>query len=921
MPVSDWDRIKSIFADAVELSPAERVGFIAKACAGDDGLREAVERLLAHSASTNSLSILPSPRHTLAPGDLVSSRFRIRNFLGNGGMGEVYVADDLELGGCVALKTLRPALNEDQQFLARFRREVQLARQVTHPSICRVFDVGSDRVNGVPLVFLTMEFLDGETLSQRLRRTGGLGEEAALPLIQNMVEGLGALHDAGVIHRDFKPGNVMLVRSRTGAERAVITDFGLARDLESEPGFTLTQANQVMGTPAYMAPEQFQGQRATRQSDIYALGVVMYEAVTGKHPFHSNGDREANVKPTPGLLSPPLDAAILKCLAINPKDRPQSVSEIPCVTQNPTGMSPATGSTSIQPDKPKASRRNAVVAGASVVVLVMAIAIWAWFFRQAGPALPEKKLVAVLPFQTFNDDRELRALSDGMAEMLSSKLTQLEPLQASFAVVPASEIRSRKIDSVERARTQYGVNLAVTGSIQRLGNSMQFTANLVDAVSLRQLRAISFDAGEGDIKALRDGIVNRVVGLLEVQITPKSGEALDMKETDRAQAYFAYLEGRGYLYRFDVAGNVDRAIESLEKALREDPNYALCHAALGEAYWRKALSTNDKIWADRAMESARKAVQLGGTLAVPHIKLGEIYAQSGRHQEAIREFQVALKSQPGNADAYRGLGRTYAAIGLNQDAENAYLQAARLRPNDWYAHNLLGVFYYGQGKYDSAERAWIRARDLTPDNDYPYRNLGMLYLATGRLDQARVQFERSIAIKPSFLAHIGLGDLSYYADKPRDAIVQYNKAVLFEPNNHVGWGGIGDAYTQISGSTADAKAAYAKAIMSCERKLALSPNDLEIQANLACYHAKTGQKAKALEILARVTDAPSLDLATRFAIALTHEVIGERRLAVKEFEALLRDGRPPTQIRADPYLKQLKNDAEFAPILQKYRVP
>ena len=914
-------RIERLYLVALQASGEERSALLQRS---EPEVRRAVEDLLARDVSdrlppqdpdTATVTVPARKQFALEPGDQIGKRFRIVRVIGKGGMGEVYEAEDRDLGVIVALKILRPELLERAEFLSRFRREVQLARQVTHPNICRVFDLGSDTVNGIPVVFLTMEFLAGETLSDHLRRTGPL-HDAALPLMQNMLEALGALHERGIVHRDFKPGNVMVVRSATGAERAVVTDFGLARELEREASDPLTRVNHVVGTPEYMAPEQFHGHPATPQSDLYSLGLVMYEAVTGMRPFPEGAGMSARRLPAPPStyrdgVGPRLDAAIMSCLAPDPKDRPQSAGEVLRVLGAPAVVS---------------ERRNRIAAlrlaaFGALLALLIAVAASTGLFREVlpfGTQVTEKKLVAILPFKAVDEDRELRALSDGMAEVLTSQLSQLEQLQGSFSVVPASEIRSRKIDSVDQAHKQYGVNLAITGSIQRQGaGSMLFTANIVDAVNMRQIRATTFDVGLSDLKALREGVTRQVIGLLEVQTTTQSDEALAMKETARAAAYFAYLEGRGYLHRFDVAGNIDRGIESLEKALKEDPGYVLAHAALGEAYWRKALATNDKAWGDRAVASARKAVQLGGSLALPHVKLGEIYAQRARPREAIREFQFALESQPASADAYRGLGRAYSSIGLNRDAENAYVHAVRLRPNDWYAHNLLGVFYYGLGKYDQAGQAWIKARDLTPDNEYPYRNLGMVYLATGKFDEARAQFEKSNAIKPSFLAHLGLGRLSYYADRPADAIVEYETATEIEPNNHLGWGGLGDAYGQMPGRENEAKAAYAKAILSCERRLALAPGEEEILAFLARYHARSGQKAKALEILSRLADAQTLRPNTRYEIALTHEVIGERRLAVKEFASLLKDQRSATQIRSDPALRQLNRDPEFVALLRR----
>jgi TolB-like protein len=349
-------------------------------------------------------------------------------------------------------------------------------------------------------------------------------------------------------------------------------------------------------------------------------------------------------------------------------------------------------------------------------------------------AITREKARRFLPFQAVNEDRELRALSDGMAEVLTSQLSQLEQLQGSFSVVPASEIRSRKINSVDEAHKQYGVNLAITGSIQRQGDkSMLFTANIVDAVNMRQIRATTFDVGLSDLKALREGVTRQVVGLLDMETTTQSDQALRMKETDRAEAYFAYLEGRGYLHRFDIAGNIDRAIERWRKPER-GPTLCPGVCRVGRGILAQGARNERQSLCRPRGRLCAQGCPVGGSLAVPHVKLGEIYTQSGQQQEAIREFQLALASQPASADAYRGLGRAYSSIGLKQEAENAYLQAVRLRPNDWYAHNLLGsLLLRASGSTTKPNRPWIKARELTPDNEYPYRNLGMVYLATGKI--------------------------------------------------------------------------------------------------------------------------------------------------------------------------------------------
>lgn len=272
------DQAQAIFLRAAGLPRSGRSVFLDEACAGDTALRVEVERLLADLQETETVHApVDRSRRSLQPGDVLQGRFRIRRFVGQGGMGEVYEAEDQELGGRVALKAIRPHHVGDPEFLGRFRREVQLARQVTHPNVCRVFDVGYHRDGANERAFLTMEFLDGETLSEHVRRRGPLEIEAALPLVRQMIEGLGALHEKGIIHRDFKPGNVMVVASVSGqSPRAVISDFGLARVLiDSGVSADLSRSGLVIGTPDYMAPEQLLGRAVTPASDIYSLGLVM----------------------------------------------------------------------------------------------------------------------------------------------------------------------------------------------------------------------------------------------------------------------------------------------------------------------------------------------------------------------------------------------------------------------------------------------------------------------------------------------------------------------------------------------------------------------------------------------------------------------------------------------------------------------
>ena len=379
-----WERIKQIFQAALERSPEERPDFVFKACQGEANLRAEVEKLLQaldragdfleKPVFGNLASRSGSPKPTVfAAGEVVSGRFEVIGFLGQGGMGEVYEARDLELGERLALKAIRPEISSDQRIITRFKHEVQLARRVAHHNVCRVFDFGrhlraSSETDGAATAinFLTMELLRGETLAKHLDRIGCMATDEALPVIQQMVEALAAAHKVGVIHRDFKPSNVILVPTasnddlRASKMRAVVTDFGLARSapvgelsaLETAQS-SLTDTGQLMGTISYMSPEQLEGGEISPATDIYALGLIIYEMVTGHRPFPDETPfavafrRLKEAPPSPRVHAPELDprweAAILHCLAIDPTVRFQSahqVSQALCSKVSAASMSP-----------------------------------------------------------------------------------------------------------------------------------------------------------------------------------------------------------------------------------------------------------------------------------------------------------------------------------------------------------------------------------------------------------------------------------------------------------------------------------------------------------------------------------------------------------------------------------------------------
>jgi serine/threonine protein kinase/Tol biopolymer transport system component len=428
-----WEQIKDLLEEALEVSPGERPSFLDRACHGDKSLRAELERLLGqHEQAASFLENPPFPspasgsvpesRRTFAESELVGGRFKIIRFIGLGGMGEVYAAEDTELHERVALKTLRTEIAGDRQARERLKREIHLARSIAHPNVCRVFDLGHEpKPGGSEVPFLTMELLEGETLSERLKRVGRMTATEALPLVEQMAAGLDAAHEAGVVHRDFKPSNVIVVpgsaqsskltlADRTpsppaplpqGGEggvdklRAVITDFGLARAIDVAAGERLTGSMPgIVGTPDYMAPEQVEDGPITPAADIYALGIVLYEMVSAALPFEADTPLARAVKrtkepPTPlrahvrGLDSK-WDAAILRCLERDPADRFASASEVVAALRGESV--PRRIRRPLRGEQLRAKAR--AVLWTALLVTTIGLAMW-WVLHRALAFVPE----------------------------------------------------------------------------------------------------------------------------------------------------------------------------------------------------------------------------------------------------------------------------------------------------------------------------------------------------------------------------------------------------------------------------------------------------------------------------------------------------------------------------------------------------
>ena len=844
--------------------------------------------------------------------------------LGSGGMGEVYRARDLRLGRMVAIKFIASALHGRADAEARLDREARLASSLNHPGIVTVYDVGVH--DDQP--YVVMELIDGRPLSDRLAE-GRLPIREAVDIALQVGDALAAAHDAGVIHRDLKPQNIML----TEGGRAKVVDFGLSkiadrpdgRHAETGRGDTLTADHALLGTVGYMAPEQVMALPVDGRADQFALGCILYEMLTGRRAFH----RETAVQTMTSILEddPPsiasarpdvphvMMAMVSRCLAKRPDGRYGSTRDLAhdlrdlyeqllLETRSGTHNWPA----------PRGSWRWAASALAAIVVMIALIA-WPRAPQpgdqvRSGPA--GLRYLCVLPFSNITKDPVDQVFADGLVETLTSSLTQLERYPNTLRVVPASEIRSQRIESAGDARQAFGVTLVISGSIQRLASGARVTMNLIDAVGVAQLASRTIDVASGQTMMTQDAIAVAVLALLSLDREPEARDALTAGGTSQPEAYQLYVQGRGHLYRFDRGpDNIDRAIDAFTRAVGVDPKYALAHTALAEAYWRKYEATKEAALIDRAKAHGEEALAIDNRLALVHVTLAMLARGRGRYEEAIAIAERAIELDPVSGEAYRELGRTHEALGRYDDAEATYRKAVAARPDDWQAYNSLGGFYSARNRWTDAEPAYQTVIKLTPDNTRGYNNLGVVYFRMQRPDDAARTWEQSIAIRPTYSATSNVGTYYYGHGRYADAARAFERAVALQPNDVRLWRNLAAALYWAPGEREKSRAAYEKAIELGEADRKVNPRQPALLAQLADGYAFVGRRSDALAAAAAVERQGAVDADVAYMLGSVYEQLGDRAAAFAWLKRAVDGKYPVDHLARSPFLAELRKDARY----------
>jgi serine/threonine-protein kinase len=853
------------------------------------------------------------------------SHYRIVEQLGEGGMGVVYKAEDTKLERMVALKFLPLQATGSKEEKSRFVNEAQAAARLNHPNICTIYAIEESQGKA----FIAMEYIEGLSLKEKIE-SGPLSLDKAVDLVIQVAEGLREAHKKGIIHRDIKSANIMV----TEDGRAKIMDFGLAK----LAGRTqLTKSGTTLGTVAYMSPEQARGQGVDHRTDIWSLGIVLYEMLTGSFPFKGDYEQAVifsilNEDPVPMTnvsndIPLELERIVNKCLQKEPAERYQTVSELDADIIRAAGDMGWVDSTRLKAiSKPRYSglrlnrKLTIALAGVIMVVLLSLLVPVGWrVMKNWLPfgGVPAQKHLLVLPFTNVGGDPHNQAFCDGLVETLSSKLTQLEQFQGSLWVVPASEVRRGGIESASQAQQAFGVNLVVSGSVQRIDDRFRLTLNLIDAKTLRQLSSSVIDDQMSNISILQDESVIKIAEMLNVELRPETRSVLAAGGTTVPDAYDFYLQGRGHLQRYETTENIDTAIGLFKQAVAQDSLYALAYAGLGEAYWRKYELTKDSNWVEKAQAFCTRSIKLNDLLAPVHVTLGIIKNGTGRYEDALNEFQRALQLDPVNSDAYRGLARTYVALGKIVKAEATYKKAIKLRPSYWAGYENLGWFYYSYGRYAEAERMFSRVTELTPDNARGYYSLGAMYYLTGHYDSAASLFEKSIAIEPTAQAYSNLGTTYFFLTRYADAVEMYEKAIDLGENQYIIWGNLADSYRYMPGRSEAAREAYQRAVELAEEQLVINPNDAQLRSSLAVYYANLGNHNKALDEITWARKLAPENVTVLFKRVLIFEFAKLRDQALEALQEALQHGYSIEEVRNHPDLFELRKDPRYQRLVMR----
>ncbi|MFL6333374.1 MAG: protein kinase domain-containing protein, partial [Pyrinomonadaceae bacterium] len=789
-----WQQIEEVFHAAAARPPAVRAAFLAQACAGDETLRREVECLLAaheEAASFMNAPALEAAAERLAgeqadlmPGKTIA-HYKILSLLGAGGMGEVYLASDTRMGRQVALKLLLSSLTDDEQRVARFQQEARAALKLNHPNIVTIYEVGA--AGGVQ--FIATELIEGETLRARLARAD-LKLSEALGVATQVAGALAAAHQAGIVHRDIKPENIMLRPDGY----AKVLDFGLAKLTEQQPTpgdaeapgrmKVQTTPGLVMGTASYMSPEQARGRQVDARTDIWSLGVVLYEMFAGRVPFE--GETASDVisavlhgEPPPlARYAPDVPAemqwVVTRALRKNQEERYQTIKELlgdlrelkqeldvrariersTSAEANDEGAAGTAGARQAAARSARAAarsdgsaarptssaeylvteiKRHKAGAALALAMLLLSATVAGYLFYSARGGA-EIHSLAVLPFANTGGDADTEYLSDGITESLINTISKIHGLRVT-ARTTAFSYKNRSVDPRQVGR-ELAADAVLTGRVTQRGDSLIIQAELVNVADGSQLWGERYSRKAADVLAVQEQIASEIVDKLR-RPSGAERERLTRGYTANAEAYQLYLRGRFYWNKRSPEG-LSRAIDYFNQAIALDPAYALAYAGLADSYallpMYAHVALGDAL--PKARTAASKALELDPALAEAHAALASVKSNDWDWPGVEEHYQRAIQLNPNYATVHQWYSEYLVSAGRVEQALGEIRKAHELDPLSLAINARLGYTLYVAHRYDESLEQLRKTLELDPDFHLTHLFLLFDCIQAGRYGEA-----------------------------------------------------------------------------------------------------------------------------------------------------------------------------------------
>jgi serine/threonine-protein kinase len=848
-----------------------------------------IRRMPHHGGLVEEHRVEPPPLPVGASRD--GGRYTLRSLLGRGGMGEVYLAYDERLLRRVAIKRIRSAQSGAEHLSARLEQEARLLAQLGHPAIVQVFDIFEDEDGA----WVVMELVEGRSLAAVLREEPvGVGD--ALSHGVAITAALDAAHRQGIIHRDLKVENVML--STSGQIK--VLDFGLAKRLlptESGPG--LSVEGQVLGTVRTMSPEQARGLATDERSDLFSLGVLLYELLSGSSPFAGataldtlvrlSTHRQTSLIDLPGMaerIPPALSELVDELLEKAVEQRPSSAAEVRARLE-------AIAEVHLRP------RPAPAPPGRQAEPLRRR---WAALDQQAT----DVPTAAAGPLA----QRSRAALGEQPAAVAVAALASPEP---------------------PRVRERPAGTPATGMPVVELAPGAPPLEGSLEPRRPRARRRLVLLAGLGAAVAIPAAILMLRVGgeLAPAQErAPPAGSASNLDPGPTAAAApprdprAEYERGMDLLRDFHRRGALDEAAGIFQRLLRQDDRSAAAYAGLARANWLRYKvidAGSDPVFLQHARTHADRAVALDELLADARVSRGLVALELGQPEQAEKDFQAALALDGKSADAHYGMARLHRKRQRAAEAEAAYRKALALTPGDRRLHDDLGGLLVEAGRYAAAIPLFEKSIALAPDSPYGYSNLGSVYLALGRYEEAAQRFQDALKIQPSSSLYTNLGNVLFTQGLYGPAATAFERALAMGGAAHdpLRWANLADAYRQLPDSVGKAREHYDHAIELVDGQLARTPQDPTLLSRRALYLAKRGDCPRADAGLALLLDAREPPLYAMFRMAVALELCEHRGRAIAMIERSLARGFPPAEIEGDPELRALRADPAYLLMIQR----